>query len=86
MVGPVLTSGTITMAVIEAIRNENSSVTVEDRGSYQRVLVPQRCTVSKQGIEAELGRPIRFPGELEMVMATYKGQLSMDESGAAWNG
>ena len=84
MVGPVLTSSTTTDAIVEAIQNENVGVVVEDRGAYRRILVAGRCEVSKSGIEAALGREVRFPGELEIVMSTFKGRIMLDEDRAVW--
>ncbi len=85
MVGPVLTSSATTDAIVEAIQNENEGVVVEDRGAYRRILVPDRCEVRKEAIEAVLGREFRFPGELEIVMSTFKGRLTLDEDRAVWS-
>lgn len=86
MVGPVLTSSSTTDAIVEAIQSENPDAVIEDYGSYRRVLVPHRCVVSKHAIESAIGRPFRFPGELEVVMSTFKGELSMTEEQAVWCG
>ncbi len=84
MVGPVLTSSTITDAIVEAIQEDNENVLVEDYGSYRRVLVPNRCVVTKQTIERIVGRPFRFPGELEIVLSTFKGRISLSDVEASW--
>ena len=81
-VGPVLESGAIADAVIAAIRRLNSNVRTMDRGSYIRVYVPGKCLVTRQAIEAQLGRPMRFPGELECHMPSFKGTLQMSENDA----
>ena len=83
-VGPVLQSGTVANAIVAAIKDLNQDVLVVDRGAYVRVLVPQRCVVTRSAIEKHLGRPFRFPGELETVMSAFKGSLQMDQDGAAW--
>jgi hypothetical protein len=31
-----------------------------------------------------LGRPFRFPGELETVMSAFKGSLQLSQDEAAW--
>ena len=83
-VGPVLQSGVLGEAIIMAIRDLNREVLVVDRGAYLRVLVPQRCVVTRNAIEKHLGRTLRFPGELETVMAAFKGVLQLSEDEAIW--
>jgi hypothetical protein len=83
-VGPVLQSGTVANAIVAAIKDLNQDVLVVDRGAYVRVLVSQRCVVTRAAIEKHLGRPFRFPGELETVMSAFKGSLEMNQDGAAW--
>lgn len=84
MVGPVLTSSSITDAIVEAIELDNEKVVIEDYGSYRRVLVPNRCVVTKATIEKVIGRPFRFPGELETVLSTFKGRINLSEQEASW--
>jgi MmoB/DmpM family protein len=72
-------------AILAAIRRTNANVTVEDRGSYLRVLVPGSCVVSRAAIEAEIGRPFRLPGELEQVMPSFKGTLELTSDVASWS-
>ena len=83
-VGPVLQAGTLANAIIAAIKDLNQDVLVVDRGAYVRVLVPQCCVVTRSAIEKHLGRPFRFPGELETVMAAFKGSLQLNRDDAAW--
>src|SRR5277367_1790380 len=83
-VGPVLQSGTIANAVVAAIKDLNQDVLVVDRGAYVRVLVPKYCVVTRSAIENHLGRPFRFPGELETVMSAFKGFLQLNQDDAAW--
>lgn len=83
-VGPVLQSGSLANAIIAAIRDLNQDVLVLDRGAYVRVLVPQRCVVTRSAIEKHLGRPFRFPGELETVMSAFKGSLQLSQDDASW--
>lgn len=84
LVGPVLQRGPTADAVIAAIRDENPGVTLLDRGSYVRVLVPRRCAVSRAAIERQAGRAFRLPGDLEAIMSSFKGFFRVDEDGAAW--
>ena len=83
-VGPVLESGDVADAVIAAIRALNEDVAVEDRGSYRRVLVPVRCVVTRQAIERALCAKFALPGDLERIMPSFKGRLSIDEDRAEW--
>ena len=83
-VGPVLQSGPVASAIIAAIMDLNQDVMVVDRGAYIRVLVPQCCVVTRFAIEKHLGRPFRFPGELETVMSAFKGSLQLNQDDAAW--
>jgi hypothetical protein len=83
-VGPVLQVGTVTNAIIAAIKDLNQNVMVLDLGAYIRVLVPRCCVVTRSAIEKHLGRPFRFPGELETVMSAFKGSLQLNQNDAAW--
>jgi toluene monooxygenase system protein D len=83
-VGPVLQAGALTNAIVAAIRDLNSEVIVVDRGAYLRVLVPRTCMVTRVSIEKHLGRPMRFPGELETVMSAFKGAIQLTEDEAVW--
>jgi hypothetical protein len=83
-VGPVLVEGPETDAVIAAIRELNPEVTVMDRGAYLRVEVPNRCVVTRAAIERGLGRAFVLPGDLERIMPSFKGALSVAPDRAAW--
>jgi hypothetical protein len=83
-VGPVLQSGPVANSIIAAIKDLNQDVMVVDRGAYVRVLVPRCCVVTRSAIETHLGRPFRFPGELETVMSAFKGSLQLNQDDAAW--
>jgi toluene monooxygenase system protein D len=83
-VGPVLQAGALTNAIIAAIRDLNRDVVVVDRGAYLRVLAADRCIVTRAAIEEHLGRPVRFPGELETVMSGFKGAICLTDEEAIW--
>jgi toluene monooxygenase system protein D len=83
-VGPVLQSGALTNAIVAAIRDLNNEVIVMDRGAYLRVLAPKTCVVTRVSIEKHLGRPVRFPGELETVMSAFKGAIRLTQDEAIW--
>ena len=83
-VGPVLQASLLTNAIIAAIRDLNEDVVVVDRGAYLRVLAPKKCVVTRAGIENYLGRTMRFPGELETVMSSFKGAIRLTQDEAVW--
>jgi toluene monooxygenase system protein D len=83
-VGPVLQAGTLSNAIVAAIRDLNPEVIVVDRGAYLRVLAPHTCVVTRIGVEKHLGRPVRFPGELETVMSAFKGAIRLTQDEAVW--
>jgi toluene monooxygenase system protein D len=83
-VGPVLSKGRRAEAVIAAIRELNEHAEIIDRGAYLRVQVPSRCTVTRQAIEKHAGEPFVFPSDLEMIMPSFAGRLSLTEDVAEW--
>ncbi len=84
-VGPVLEAGEIADAVVAAIREHNQGVTVRDRGAYIRVLVPGRCIVRRDAIERALGRPFQLPGDLERLMPSFQGRLTITDDQIEWS-
>ena len=83
-VGPVLDASAASAAVVAAIRALNPDALVEDHGSYLRVLVPGRCVVQRAAVERALGRPFRLPGDLELVMPSFKGTIEITDDQVVW--
>jgi len=83
-VGPVLVPSEVGLAILAAIQASNLQVHVQDRGAYLRVLAVQRCVVTREAIELELGRPVRLPSDLELCMPAFKGRLRVDAELAVW--
>ena len=83
-VGPVLRRCTAAQAVAEAIKDLNQGVRLDNRGGYLRVRAPGRCAVSKAAIESYLGAAFRLPGDLEVIMPSYLGRLSMTAEEVRW--
>jgi toluene monooxygenase system protein D len=83
-VGPVLAAGPLATAIVGAIRRLNEDVSVVHRGAYVRVLVPNRCVLTRRAVEQETGEPFEFPLALEQVMPSFKGRLSMTDDDAVW--
>lgn len=84
-VGPVLIMGELCEHIIKAIKQLNHSVTIEEYGSYVRVLVPECCRLTKQAVEAESGMRFTLPESLELIMPSFKGQLSCSEDEVLWS-
>lgn len=83
-VGPVLLAGRVTDAIVAAIRKENAGARVSPRGSYVRVSVPDRCEVHGLLVAQLLGEPFRMIQDLERVMPSFRGRLSLSEDAAVW--
>jgi hypothetical protein len=83
-VGPVLIAGPIADAVVAALQELNAEVTVIDRGAYLRVLVRERCRLTCAAVERRTHSPFRLPADLEMVMASFRGRLRIDEAEVIW--
>jgi hypothetical protein len=84
-VGPVLEVGAVADAIVEAIREHHASVVVEDRASYLRVLTPSPCVLERAAVEDRLGRAFEFPRDLEQVMPSFKGRLTISGEQAVWS-
>jgi len=84
-VGPVLEASEVGHAIVAAIREANPGATVVDRGAYLRVLVPGRCVVRRDAIARLLGRPFRLPGDLELVMPSFKGRIAIGDDEVVWS-
>jgi toluene monooxygenase system protein D len=83
-VGPVLHATPFAWSIVSVIEEENSPVVVRDEGAYVRVLVPRVCRLSRAGLEASTGLPLRFPGDLEVVLSSFTGVMRLTEDGAVW--
>jgi toluene monooxygenase system protein D len=80
----VLTPGPLADAVIAAIRDTHADVTVIDRGAYLRVLVPRRCRLEGAAVERFLKAPFQLPGDLEGIMPSFRGRLTLSDEQALW--
>jgi hypothetical protein len=83
-VGPVIEASDRGRAVVAAIRELNPDAVVQDRGAYLRVLVPGRCVVKRDVIERMLGGPFVLPADLELVMPSFKGTLTISADEVVW--
>jgi hypothetical protein len=85
-VGPVLIRGPVADALVSAIRSVHPDAQIIDRDAYLRVLVPGCCRLSRSAVEARLGQSFHLPADLEEVMPSFKGRLSINEEEAIWQG
>lgn len=83
-VGPILVAGEVGAAIVQALEALNPGLRVTDRGSYLRALAPGRCVLTRAAAEHALGRPFRLPTDLEAVMPSFAGRLSIDENEVRW--
>jgi hypothetical protein len=84
LVGPVLTQGAASDAVIAAICELNRDVEIVDRGAYHRVLVASPCVVTRAAIERHFAASFTLPADLEIIMPSFKGRFSVSEDEARW--
>ena len=75
-VGPVMRSGEIAHAVVEAAEMDNpdKEITVEDKNAYVRISADSELILTRESIEECLGRPFRMQ-ELEIDLASFAGQI-----------
>ena len=83
-VGPVLQTTPLGRAIAAAIVSSNDDVEVQDEGAYLRIMAHGSCRLSKADVEAEFGRAVSLPGDLEVTMSSFAGLVSMSENGAVW--
>lgn len=72
------------VAVVRALLETNPGAIVEDRGSYVRVKVAGRCVLNAATVARFLGRPFLLPMDLEKIMPSFKGRLSMVAGEVVW--
>ncbi len=83
-VGPVLQAGETARALVQAIQAANQQSEIIDRGGYVRILVPGKCVLNRVDVERILGRQFLLPGDLEIIMPSFKGCLTVNENQAVW--
>jgi toluene monooxygenase system protein D len=84
-VGPVLNASAVTDSIIEALREEHEEIEVDDRGSYYRVLVPNRCRLNKETVEQYCGHEFKLPSDMERVMPSFKGRIKFTSDAVEWH-
>lgn len=76
LVGPVIRSGDLAEAVIEAVAEDNpgAEVVVVDRDDYVRVHTRKECRLTLASLVKAYGRPYQL-SLLEIDMPSFKGRL-----------
>ncbi len=76
LVGPVLRSGPLADAVIDAVADDNPEcdVIVVDRGDYLRIHTVRSCRLTRTSLERHLGQPMLLAA-LESEMPSFTGRL-----------
>ena len=83
-VGPILQAGELGRAVALAIVELNPGAEVVDRGAYYRVLVGDRCTLTRDAVERISGQCFQLPQDLERVMPAFAGRLAFSGGVVYW--
>jgi toluene monooxygenase system protein D len=76
LVGPVVRSGEVARAVIDAIHIDNpgKEVVVKDHVAYVRVHTVDECVITAATMTETLGRPFEMR-ELEINLSSFSGQI-----------
>ena len=79
-VGPVLRTGEIATAAVEAVYEDNpgKNITVKDHVAYVRVEIEQECIIRRETMEQMLGRPFRMQ-EIETDLSSFAGQIELND-------
>jgi|GEM_PF-185940 len=75
-VGPILRSGDVANAAVEAIEIDNpgKEIKVEDKLAYIRISVDNECILKRETMEEMLGRPFEMR-ELEINLSSFAGHI-----------
>ena len=86
LVGPVVRSGPLAEAVIDAVADDNPGrdVLVVDRGDYVRVHTARTCRLTRDSLQRHLGRPFELAA-LEIEMPSFKGRLRTRVDEYVWS-
>jgi toluene monooxygenase system protein D len=83
--GPLLRSGEVTEALIEALREDNpgKQINVADHGGYIRVEGEGGLTLNRATAEYMVGRPFSMQ-ELEIYMTGFSGKIYTTTESVRW--
>ena len=82
-VGPVLMTGEIADAAIEALDEDNpgKEFNIQDHEAYIRIETDDDCIIRRETMEKILGRPFVMQ-ELEVVLSTFAGRIDLSSDHA----
>ena len=82
-VGPILRSGDVANAAVEAIEIDNpgKDIKVEDKLAYIRISVDNECILKRETMEEMLGRPFEMR-ELEINLSSFAGHIETNSDQA----
>ncbi len=85
MAGPVLRGGETTMAIVDAIVEDNpeKDVKIADHGAYIRVEAEGGVILRRQTVETMLGRPFRMQ-EIEVYLTGFSGKIETTQESVRW--
>ena len=85
LVGPVVRSGELADAVIDAAIEDNPDreVKVFEREDYVRIHAERNCVVTRASIEKHLGRAFDM-AMLEIEMPSFKGRMQASTDQMRW--
>lgn len=85
LVGPVVRSGSLAEAVIDAVAEDNPGrdVLVLDRDDYVRIHTEHECRLTRVSLEKHLGQPCQLAA-LEIDMPSFKGRLRTRTDEYVW--
>jgi len=84
LVGPILQASELGRAVVAAIQELNPGAQVLDRGAYFRVVAEPPCVLTRAAVERITGQLFELPGDLEQVMPSFQGFLSLSADRVEW--
>jgi len=86
LVGPVVRSGPLAEAIIDAVADDNPGrdVLVVDRGDYVRVHTARTCRLTRESLRRHLGAGFELAA-LEIEMPSFKGRLRTRVDEYVWS-
>ncbi len=84
-VGPVMRSGDVADAVIDAVADDNPDrdVYVTDRGDYVHIHTLMDCRLTRASLERSLGRDYEL-SMLEIEMPSFAGRMQTSDREYRW--
>ena len=85
LAGPVLRSGEVALAAIDAIKEDNQGkdVIIVDHGAYIRIEAEGGLVLTRETMEACLGRPFAVR-EIEVALIGFSGQIELEPERVRW--